>query len=198
MAKKRNTKPGDLVIYHKQQVAPHLSCMPWVLRITDRKKRPSPVFVIKYHKPIDEDSNQTRLVERGVIYGDTLRRCLPAIVQIISRVHDESDRPLDIRPFLQGRTLDFRGNLPLDQTSGAKLALLFRLQERVKDLDRVELMARRIDNFTEEEATYWRSRMLHFGKASGRWAAAGMRIMLGGLPGDKEITHMLQELGTGD
>ena len=67
------------------------------------------------------------------------------------------------------------------------------MQERVKDLDRVDLMARRIDNFTEEEASYWLSRILHFGKASNRWAAAGMRIMLGGLPGDPEIAGMLQE-----
>lgn len=198
MVRKKKNKQVDLGDYHKQQVAPHLSSMPWVLRVTEHKKRPAPVCIIKYRKPIDEDSNQTCLVDRGLIYGDTLRRCLPAIGQIISRVHDESDRPLDLQPFLQGRTLGFRGNLPLDKASGSKLALLFRLQERVKDLDRVELMARRIDNFTEEEATYWLSRILHFGKASSRWAAAGMRIMLGGLPGDSEITHMLQELGTGD
>ena len=194
MARKK-AEPVDLGTYHRQQVAPHLSRMPWVLRITDHKKRPSPVFVVKYNKPVDEDSDQTRLVERGVIYGDTLRRCLPAIQQIISRIHDESDRPLDLQPFLRSRALGFRGNLPLDQVTGTKLALLFRLQERVKDLDRVELMARRIDNFTEEEATYWLSRILHFGKASSRWAVAGMRIMLGGMPGDPEITHMLHNLG---
>ncbi|KAA3635365.1 MAG: hypothetical protein DWP92_11165 [Armatimonadetes bacterium] len=101
---------------------------------------------------------------------------------------------MDLHQFLQGRSITFRGNLPLDEGTGAKLALLFRLQERVKDLDRVELMARRIDNFTTEEATYWLSRILHFNKPSNRWAVAGMRIMLGGLPGDPAITEMLREL----
>jgi len=192
----KKTGKLDLGAYYKRKVAPHLLRMPWVLRITDHKKRPSPVLVIKYHKPINEDSNQTCLVERGVIYGDSLRRCLPGIRQIVSRVHDEGDCQLDLHQFLLGKAITFRGNLPLDQTAGAKLALLFRLQERIKDLDRVELMARRIDNFTEEEATYWLSRILHFSRASNRWAVAGMRIMLGGLPGDPEITKMLKELST--
>ena len=193
MTAKKKTSEFDLDAYYKQKVTPLLPRMPWMLRVTDHKKRPSPVLVIKYHKPIDEDSNQTRLVERGILYGDALRRCLPGIRQIISRVHDEDDRHLDLHQFLLGKTIRFRGNLPLDQAAGAKLALLFRLQERIKDLDRVELMARRIDNFTEEETTYWLSRILHFGKASNRWAVAGMRIMLGGLPGDPEITKMIQD-----
>ena len=38
-----------------------------------------------------------------------------------------------------------RGNLPLDDEAGCKLALMFKLQERIKELDRVELLARRID-----------------------------------------------------
>jgi hypothetical protein len=194
----KTTRKIDLEIYYKQKISPHLARMPWLLRITDNKKRPSPVLVIKYHKPIDEDSNQTRLVERGLLHGDSLRRCLPGIRKILSRVHDENDRHLDLHQFLLGKTIKFRGNLPLDQTAGAKLALLFRLQERVKDLDRVELIARRIDNFTEEEATYWLSRILHFGRASNRWAIAGMRIMLGGLAGDPEITKMLREISTQD
>ena len=192
MAKTKSPKL-DLDDYHKTKVAPHLSRMPWVLRVTDHKKRPSPVLVVKFRKPVDENSRQTRLVDRGVLYGDALRRCLGGIQHIIARVRDESDQHLDLHQFLQGKTIQFRGNLPLDDEAGAKLALLFRLQERVKGLDRVELMARRIDNFTEEEATYWLSRILHFGKVGNRWAAAGMRIMLGGLPGDPEIAKMLQE-----
>ncbi len=45
----------------------------------------------------------------------------------------------------------------------------FRLQTRVKDLDRVELMALRVTHFTGEEASYWLSRMSHFGSATNRW-----------------------------
>lgn len=202
MTKRTPAKPAkstpDLGAYYKQKVAPHIDRMPWVLRVTDHKKRPSPVLVIKYRKPLDEDSKQTRLVERGVIYGDSLRRCLPGIQQVLARVRDEDDKHLDLHQFLQGKSITFRGNLPLDEGSGYKLALLFRLQERVKDLDRVELMARRIDNFTTEEASYWLSRILHFSKATNRWAAAGMRIMLGGLPGDPAIGEMLKDFAMRD
>jgi len=156
------------------------------------------VLIVKYRKTMDEEKIKTRLVERGVIYGDSLRRCLPGIQQLLARVRDEDDKHLDLQQFLRGKSITFRGNLPLDEGTGSKLALLFRLQERVKDLDRVELMARRIENFTTEEASYWLSRILHFSKATNRWAAAGMRIMLGGLPGDPAIAEMLQDFSTRD
>lgn len=184
----------DLESYYKRKVEPHLKRMPWVLRITDHNKRPSPVLVIKYRKPRDEDENSTQLAERGEIYGDSLRRCLPSIRAILSRVRDENDVHLDLHQFLVGKQITFRGNLPLDENAGVKLGLLFRLQQRVKDLDRVELMSARINNFTAEEASYWLSRILHFSDASNRWALAGMRIMLGGQSGDPAIAEMLRQL----
>lgn len=193
----KRSKPAPDDFYSKK-VAPHLDGMPWVLRVTDHRDRPSPVLIVKHRRPIDDKSTQTELVDRGILYGDSLRRCLPAIQQVLSRVRDESDKHLDLHQFLQGKSITFRGNLPLDEGSGAKLALLFRLQERVKDLDRVELMARRIDNFTTEEATYWLSRILHFGTAGNRWAAAGMRLMLGGTPGDPAIAAMLKDFRSRD
>lgn len=185
---------NDLESYYKRKVEPHLRQMPWVLRVTDHRDRPSPVLVIKYRKPRDEDENSTYLVERGDIYGDSLRRCLPGIRTILSRVRDENDVHLDLHQFLAGKQITFRGNLPLDENAGAKLGLLFRLQQRVKDLDRVELMSIRINNFTAEEASYWLSRILHFSDASNRWAAAGMRIMLGGQSGDPAIAEMLKQI----
>lgn len=179
---------------HRELIAPHLGTMPWVLRVTERADRPAPVFLLKHRKPADDDGGRARLIERGTLYGDSLRRCLPGVRRIIGRVHDENDRPLDLRPFLAGPPVKFRGNLPLDQAAGAKLALLFKLQERVQDLDRVELMALRVDLFSPEEATYWLSRIRHYGRASNRWAAAGMRTMLGGQPGDPEVQRMLADL----
>ena len=151
----------DLDDIYNRKVEPHLRSMPWVLRVTDHKKRPSPVLVIKYRKPRDEDENSTQLVERGDIYGDSLRRCLPSIRTILSRVRDENDVHLDLHQFVSGKQITFRGNLPLDENAGAKLGLLFRLQQRVKDLDRVEIMSVRINNFTAEEASYWLSRILY-------------------------------------
>ena len=186
----------DLDEYYQRKVQPHIKNMSWVLRITDHKRKPSPVLVIKYRKPDDKDENKTMLVDRGEIYGDSLRRCLPGIRQILARVRDENDIHLDLHQFLTGKQIKFRGNLPLDENAGAKLGLLFKLQQRVKDLDRIELMSVRINNFTGEEASYWLSRILHFTEASNRWAAAGMRIMLGGQPGDPAISAMLKTIGT--
>ena len=51
---KKKTSESDIDIYHKRKVAPHLPRMPWMLRITDHKKRPSPVLVIKYRRYGDE------------------------------------------------------------------------------------------------------------------------------------------------
>jgi hypothetical protein len=168
--------------------------MPWLLRVTDHKDKPAPVLVVKFRRPIDESGEKTELVDRGVIYGDSLRRCLPSIRAILSRVRDENDVHLDLQQFVTGKQITFRGNLPLSEAAGAKLALLFRLQTRVKDLDRVELMALRVTNFTGEEASYWLSRMSHFGSATNRWAEAGMRIMLGGQSGDPAISDMLRDI----
>jgi len=185
----------DLAAHHKKQLARHLAAAPWVLRVTERRAHPGATLIVKYRKAIDDDATRTRLVERGLLYGDSMRRCVPGLQRIVARVRDEHDKPLELGPYLAGRPIAFRGNLPLDEAAGTKLSLLFKLQERVKDLDRVELMARRIDHFTPEEAGYWLSRILHFGRASSRWAAAGMRIMLGGLPGDPEIAAMLESMG---
>jgi|GEM_PF-428725 len=178
----------------QRRIAAQLGKMPWVLRVTDRRDKPSPILVIKYRRPLDESGSRTELVDRGIIYGDSLRRCLPSIRTILARVRDENDVHLELHHFLSGKQITFRGNLPLNESAGAKLSLLFRLQTRVKDLDRVELMALRITNFTGEEATYWLSRISHFGNATNRWAEAGMRVMLGGQPGDPAIAELLKNI----
>ena len=86
--------------------------------------------------------------------------------------------------------------MPLDEEAGVKLALLFKLQERLKELDRIELLARRIDRFTREEAGYWYSRITSFGAAANRWAMAGMKLMLAGQPRDPAVKSMLEKLRT--
>jgi len=134
------------------------------------------------------------LRERGLLYGQSQLRCLPVIRTIISRVKNQEGIPLELHQFLSSKRIDFRGNLPLDEEAGLKLALLFKLQERIKELDRVELMARRIDRFTREEASYWYSRMTSFGPVANRWAAAGMKVMLSGHGGDSKVQEMLEEL----
>jgi len=85
-------------------------------------------------------------------------------------------------------------NLPLEEEAGAKLAIIFQLQQRIANLDRIELIARRAERLTREEALYLLSRMTRFGPAANRWAMAGLRVMLGGQAKDTAVTVMLDWL----
>ncbi len=199
MAKPRIKK--DLRAHYSQKVMPVMKKARWVLRITELKDKPTPVFIIKERIAPDQRTDaddlkapRSVLKERGLLYGAPQRRCLPVIKTILSRVNDDKDIPLELHQFLSGTRILFRGNLPLDDEAGFKLALIFKLRERIKELDRVELIARRVDRFTSEEAGYWHSRMTTFGDAANRWAMAGMKIILSGPPRDPHVEGMLDEL----
>lgn len=191
----------DLAGEFQQRIRPLAGRAPWILRITEYKDKPAPVFVIKerfiqdngpYHN--DPAPGRGVLKDRGLLYGQPLRRCLPVVRTIIDNVCDEAGIPLDLHRFIGNGRITFRGNLPLDEEAGAKLALIFKLQERVKDMDRVELIAWRVERFSREEAAYWLTRATQYGDAASRWAQGGMRIMLGGQPGDKAVLQMLEKL----
>jgi hypothetical protein len=187
--------------HYARKVVPEISSAPWVLRVTDHKEKPSPVFIIKERilpgrrtDTADLRAPRSVLKERGLLYGHQQLRCLPVVRAVVARVCNKAGIPLDLQQFLGGKRISFRGNLPLDVEAGCKLALIFRLQERIKELDRVELLARRIDRFTREEASYWFSRISTFGEAANRWAMSGMKVMLAGQPGDPGIEAMLEDL----
>jgi hypothetical protein len=187
--------------HYKKRVQSEISGAPWVLRITEHKEKPVPVMIIKQRLLPDQRTDTDDLVaprsvlqERGLLYGPQQLRCLKIIRTILSRVTDYKDIPLGLEQYVNGPRIDFRGNLPVDDEAGSKLALMFKLQERIKELDRVELIARRIDRFTSEEAGYWFSRITTYGDAANRWALAGMKTMLGGQPGDTNVEKMLEEL----
>lgn len=200
MAKIKNEAGYDLMGVYKKRLAPRVKQAPWVLRITELKDKPAPVLIVKERcmpELLVENSPETPariLVDRGFIYGQSLRRCLPVIQMILNEVVDEAGIPLDMSRYVPKGTIDFRGNLPLNQTAGTKLALIFKLQERISDQDRIELLAWRVERFTTEEAAYWLSRATQYGKAANGWAQAGLRIVLGGQPGDKAVIDMLASL----
>jgi len=114
--------------------------------------------------------------------------------QIVEPVQDDAGIPLELPRYLTMEGLRLRLNLPLDDEAGAKLALICRLQERVTDLDRVELIARRVAGFTREEAAYWLSRTTTADPEVNRWAIAGLRVMVGGQPQDEGVLRMLERL----
>lgn len=185
----------------ENRMLPLLKQARWILRITEHKDRPAPVLVVKERaSPHAEPGNgggpsgRAILREKGLLYGQPLRRCLPVIREILSRVRDEAGIPLELHRFVPNGRIAFRGNLPLDEEAGAKLALIFKLQERLNDMDRVELIARRVERFSREEAVYWLTRATQYGEAVNRWAQAGMRIMLGGQPGDRAVLDLLEKL----
>ena len=189
-----NWDPGHDLQRHLHPFAEHA---PWVLRITEHKNKPSPVFIVKRRFSPNGDgksSGRPYLKEQGLLYGLPLRRCLPVVRAITGRVCNDAGIPLELHRFFNNGRVLFRGNLPLDDEAGAKLSLIFKLQERMKDMDRVELIARRVERFSREEAAYWLTRATQYGAGANRWALAGMRIMLGGQPEDKAVLRMLEKL----
>jgi hypothetical protein len=201
------TPAFDLQKHYDAQLGRLWRRCPFVLRITEWKDLPVPVLVVKERQslngahppsPTSSDprgqSSQGHLVECGHLAGEAQRRCLPILRQIVGRVRDEYGVPLELQRYLTQEGLRLRLNLPLDEEAGAKLGLIFRLQERITDLDRVELIARRVARFTREEAVYWLSRMTSFGTDANRWAISGLRIMLGGQAKDPAVERMLGRL----
>lgn len=195
------TKRLGLEDDYKKRIWPLVPEAPWLLRVTEHKGKPVPVVIVKERVHAEEISEngangagRRSLRDMGLIYGASLRRCLPVIRSILNRVNDPLGVPLELERFIPNGRIDFRGNLPLDVGAGSKLALIFKLQERVFDLDRVELIARRVERFSREEAQYWLTRMTQFSPEANRWAQAGLRIMLGGQPGDQAVKRMLERL----
>ena len=159
------TPTVDLREYYEQYLLRLWRHAPFVLRITERKDRPIPVLIVKERQSVKESNGQApalpglvdpspqgNLVELGRLDGAALRQCLPILRQIVGRVRNAHDIPLELQRYLTQEGLKLRLNLPLDEEAGAKLGLIFRLQGRVTDVDRVELMARRLARFTREEA----------------------------------------------
>jgi hypothetical protein len=199
-------KALNLRTHYERHLAADWRKAPYVLRVTEWKDLPVPVLVIKerHGGSPSEDSSQialplngqqrSRLVERGHMAGEALRRILPLVRGIVGRVCDDAGVPAGVERYLSQEGLKLRLSLPLDEEAGAKLALIFRLQERVTDVDRVELIARRVARFTREEAAYWLSRTTSFGADANRWALSGLRIMLGGQANDPAVSRMLTRL----
>ena len=197
MARTIRSTGFDLETHHKEIVLPFARRSAWVLRITEHKGKPVPLFIVKERRGEDSlpgEKKPSVLKERGSLYGDSLRRILPVLRSMLATVRNEEGIPLELQRRLEGAAVAYRGNLPLDDEAGFRIALLFALAQRVKHLDRVELMARRIERFSREEAAYWHSRIADFGPDAGRWARAGLRVLLAGESGDRAIAPMLEKL----
>lgn len=129
---------------------------PYVLRLTRHKDLPPPVLVVKERiAPEDRDDTEgltnprAKHVERGTLHGESVRACLPVLKRILEEVKDEQGIPLGLERFMSAQGLKQTDiNFPLDEAAGARLALFFRLQTKVKDVDRIELIGRRVAMFS--------------------------------------------------
>lgn len=182
--------------HYDRQLKGLVKSAPFVLRITEWKDQPPPILVVKERVSRDEAEQKRgeNWTERGFVKGETLRRLLPLLKKACASVVDASGVPTQVDRFLTQEGLRQRVTLPLDDEAGAKLALIFRLQERLPDADRVELLARRVLLFSREEALYWLSRVTDFGPDANRWAISGLRLFLGGQPNDDGVSRMLSSL----
>ena len=158
---------------------------PWILRVSQQKKYTGPLVTV-CERTVSSKGNPC-LVEHGFMHNGKLRFCKDAIRMIVSHVVNDGGEPLELQALIDDK-LEYRGYIPLDDTAGAKLALLFKLQATIPDMERVELMAWRIERFTREESMYWLSKVTvpTYGEKSVAWAKTGLRAMLGGRPEDKE------------
>ena len=171
---------------------------PFVLRFTELADYTGTVLVIK--ERVEKENSATRkklgsLRDRGTLYGENLKTLQPRLKTILEPVVDEGGVPLDLQRFISREGFKLRDNLPLDEEAGAKLALIFKLQARLHNPERLELLARRVRRFSREEAAYWLSRTTHYGPDANRWAVAGLRYLLcGGSNQDAGIERMLNKL----
>jgi hypothetical protein len=171
---------------------------PFVLRFTVLSEHLGTVLVVK--ERVEKETNASgkklgSLQERGALYGENLKVLQPRIKAILESVVDDGGVPLELQRFISQEGLKLRDNFPLDEEAGAKLALIFKLQARIHNPERLELLARRIQRFSREEAGYWLSRTTHYGEDANRWAIAGLRTMLCGTTNnDVGIERLLNKL----
>lgn len=171
---------------------------PFVLRFTELADHTGTVLVIK--ERVEKETSESgkklgSLRDRGTLYGENLKILSPRLKPILEQVVDDGGVPLDLQRFISQEGFKLRDNLPLDDEAGAKIALIVKLQSRLHNPDRLELLARRVQRFSREEAAYWLGRTTHYGADANRWAVAGLRTMLCGTTNnDAGITRQLNKL----
>ena len=172
-----------------------LKTAPWLLRISEVKRYTGPVMEISERRTTED--GKTRLQSYGILHSGKLRACREPIRYMLSLVTDPAGRQLDLQELI-GTKIAYRGSIPLDEVTGTKLALLFKLQGQVRNMERVEMMAWRIERFGREESMYWLSKVTVeplYGRRSIEWARSGLRLMLAGQQKDiADVRRLLDDL----
>jgi hypothetical protein len=186
----------------KTQLAKLARRSPWVLRLTRHRDMPPPVLTIKERiAPEDRDDARNlvqpraKTVERGHLHGDAVRACRQVLGRMLEDVTDDQGIPLKLERYMTVQGLKQTDiNLPLNETAGARLALFFRLQSKVKDIPRIELIGRRVAMLSREEAVYWLANVTSADATLRSWATSGLRILLSGESGDPRASEVLDKV----
>ena len=199
-ATSRRARPGAPADH--AQLAKQAKRAPYLLRITRRSDLPPPLLIVKERiAPEDRDDTagltnpRAKHVERGSLHGDGVRACLPVLRRILEAVKDDQGIALGLERFMSAQGLQETDlNLPLDEAAGARLALFFRLQGKVKDVARIELIGRRVALLSREEAVYWLANVTTADPVLRSWAISGLRLMLCGDAGDQRLPLVLERI----
>lgn len=178
---------------------------PFALLVTEHKKFPIPILILKEREKVEGELSGRFRNREFRFYGDAMHRLLAdrLVARLVRGVLDPDEVPLELEKVLVPAVLNKEKlpiQIPLNEEAGMKLALLFSLGSPIKDIDRVELIARRLDRFSREEAGYWYSRIARLDKDLRSMGVRGLRTILCG-DGSKEdrprIQRMLEKLRLG-
>ena len=172
---------------------------PFLLRLTRLSDMEPPVLIVKERiAPEDRDdvegltNPRAKTVERGQIHGEAARSCIAILQRILGDVRDDQGIALNLDRHVTREGLKRTDiNLPLDEAAGARLALFFRLQSKMRDINRIELIGRRVALFSREEAVYWLANVTASNQTLRAWATTGLRTMLCGEAGDHRVQDEL-------
>jgi hypothetical protein len=200
MARATSKTPNAEEIQRLQKLARQSA---FFLRLTRLRRTTPPVLVVKERIAAERRNDTAGLtlpraksVQRGMLHGPAVRACLPVLKRLLEDVRDDQGIALGLERLMTPAGLKKTDlNLPLDEETGAKLALFFSLQVNLHDADRIELIGRRVALFSREEAIYWLANITPADPTMASWAVRGLRLMLcGDQPGDPRVTDLLTRL----
>lgn len=139
------------------------------------------------HRRIARDTGDYQVVDYEALRGSCLVASQPVLEYMLGGILDDMGNPVGLQALVSGR-ITYRGNIPLDDATGHKLALLSLLLSPAQKPQKQEIMAWRVQRMTVEETMYWLSKLnlTAYGPRAQAWARIGLRVVLSGPTDHKE------------
>lgn len=199
-SKGKKTQTDTLAAHYANRIGSDWRKAPFVLRITEHRDVDGPVIVVKERIERDNDDDEktaSSLEQRARLYNGPLKVSGSVIADIVRKVEDAGGVSYELERFLTKEGLRRPWSLPLDAEAGTKLALMGKLQEKIRGQDgKIELIARRIAALSKEEASYFFSWAFRQDSDRNRWAVSGLKLLFGGQNRDNAIDSQLRSYRT--